>query len=277
MHFQMGLYMFYHYNRTFVIKIRNMSAAQKIALVTGGSRGLGKEMALSLARKGIDVIITYRTNEEEASNVAASIQQLGRKTAVLHLDMSRLQDLDQFINTLKGTLQTVWQSNSFDFLINNAGMGATVPFEKVTEDLFDEFMNVHFKGVYFLTQKCIPFLNQGGRIINISSGTTRFSNPGYSVYASMKGAIEVFTRYLAKELGTKGIAANVVAPGPIETDFNNAAIRNNPNMKGMLSSLTPLGRVGTSEDIGGVVAFLCSEEGRWINGQRIEVSGGINS
>jgi NAD(P)-dependent dehydrogenase (short-subunit alcohol dehydrogenase family) len=277
MHFQMGLYMFYHYNRTFVIKIRNMSAAQKIALVTGGSRGLGKEMALSLARKGIDVIITYRTNEEEASNVAASIQQLGRKTAVLHLDMSRLQDLDQFINTLKGTLQTVWQSNSFDFLINNAGMGATVPFEKVTEDLFDEFMNVHFKGVYFLTQKCIPLLNQGGRIINISSGTTRFSNPGYSVYASMKGAIEVFTRYLAKELGTKGIAANVVAPGPIETDFNNAAIRNNPNMKGMLSSLTPLGRVGTSEDIGGVVAFLCSEEGRWINGQRIEVSGGINS
>jgi NAD(P)-dependent dehydrogenase (short-subunit alcohol dehydrogenase family) len=277
MHFQMGLYMFYHYNRTFVIKIRNMSAAQKIALVTGGSRGLGKEMALSLARKGIDVIITYRTNEEEASNVAASIQQLGRKTAVLHLDMSRLQDLDQFINTLKGTLQTVWQSNSFDFLINNAGMGATVPFEQVTEDLFDEFMNVHFKGVYFLTQKCIPLLNQGGRIINISSGTTRFSNPGYSVYASMKGAIEVFTRYLAKELGTKGIAANVVAPGPIETDFNNAAIRNNPNMKGMLSSLTPLGRVGTSEDIGGVVAFLCSEEGRWINGQRIEVSGGINS
>jgi NAD(P)-dependent dehydrogenase (short-subunit alcohol dehydrogenase family) len=277
MHFQMGLYMFYHYNRTFVIKIRNMSAAQKIALVTGGSRGLGKEMALSLARKGIDVIITYRANEEEASNVAASIQQLGRKTAVLHLDMSQLQDLDQFINTLKGTLQTVWQSNSFDFLVNNAGMGATVPFEKVTEDLFDEFMNVHFKGVYFLTQKCIPFLNQGGRIINISSGTTRFSNPGYSVYASMKGAIEVFTRYLAKELGTKGIAANVVAPGPIETDFNNAAIRNNPNMKGMLSSLTPLGRVGTSEDIGGVVAFLCSEEGRWINGQRIEVSGGINS
>jgi NAD(P)-dependent dehydrogenase (short-subunit alcohol dehydrogenase family) len=277
MHFQMGLYMFYHYNRTFVIKIRNMSAAQKIALVTGGSRGLGKEMALSLARKGIDVIITYRANEEEASNVAASIQQLGRKTAVLHLDMSRLQDLDQFINTLKGTLQTVWQSNSFDLLINNAGMGATVPFEKVTEDLFDEFMNVHFKGVYFLTQKCIPLLNQGGRIINISSGTTRFSNPGYSVYASMKGAIEVFTRYLAKELGTKGIAANVVAPGPIETDFNNAAIRNNPNMKGMLSSLTPLGRVGTSEDIGGVVAFLCSEEGRWINGQRIEVSGGINS
>jgi NAD(P)-dependent dehydrogenase (short-subunit alcohol dehydrogenase family) len=254
-----------------------MSEVQKIAIVTGGSRGLGKEMAFSLAKKGIDVIITYRTNEEEASNVAASVQEMGRKAAVLHLDMSNLAHLDEFINKVKGALQTIWQTNTFDFLVNNAGMGATVPFEHVTEALFDEFMNVHFKGVYFLTQKCIPFINQGGRIINISSGTTRFSNPGYSVYASMKGAIEVFTRYLAKELGSKGIAANVVAPGPIETDFNNAAIRNNPNMKGMLSSLTPLGRVGTAEDIGGVVAFLCTQEGRWINGQRIEVSGGINS
>jgi len=255
----------------------NMTGAQKIALVTGGSRGLGKEMALSLANKGIDVIITYRTNEEEASHVAASVQETGRKAASLHLDMANPAELDQFVNSVKGILQSVWQTSTFDFLINNAGMGATVPFEQVTEALFDEFLNVHFKGVYFLTQKCIPLINPGGRIINISSGTTRFSNPGYSVYASMKGAIEVFTRYLAKELGSKGIAANVVAPGPIETDFNNAAIRNNPNMKGMLSSLTPLGRVGTSEDIGGVVAFLCTEEGRWINGQRIEVSGGINT
>lgn len=254
-----------------------MAGAQKIALVTGASRGLGKDMAISLAGKGIDVILTYRTNEEEASNVAANIQSMGRKAAVLSLDMSHPDTLDQFINSLKGVLQSVWQTNTFDFLVNNAGMGATIPFEQVTEDQFDEFMNVHFKGVYFLTQKCIPLINPGGRIINISSGTTRFSNPGYSIYASMKGAIEVFTRYLAKELGSKGIAANVVAPGPIETDFNSAAIRNNPNLKGMLSSLTPLGRVGTAEDIGGVVAFLCSEEARWINGQRIEVSGGINS
>ena len=254
-----------------------MAGAQKIALVTGASRGLGKDMAISLAGKGIDVILTYRTNEEEASNVAANIQSMGRKAAVLSLDMSHPDTLDQFINSLKGVLQSVWQTNTFDFLVNNAGMGATIPFEQVTEDQFDEFMNVHFKGVYFLTQKCVPLINPGGRIINISSGTTRFSNPGYSIYASMKGAIEVFTRYLAKELGSKGIAANVVAPGPIETDFNSAAIRNNPNLKGMLSSLTPLGRVGTAEDIGGVVAFLCSEEARWINGQRIEVSGGINS
>ena len=155
-------------------------------------------------------------------------------------------------------------------------MGATVPFLQVTEEVFDDFLNVHFKGVYFLTQKCIPFINAGGRIINISTGTTRFSNPGYSVYASMKGAVEVFTKYLAKELGAKGIGANIVAPGPVETDFNNGAIRSNPQMKTVLSSLSPLGRVGEATDIGGVVAFLCSPEAAWINGQRIEVSGGIN-
>lgn len=155
-------------------------------------------------------------------------------------------------------------------------MGATVPFEKVTEELFTEFLNVHFKGIYFLTQKFVPLLNSGGRIINISTGTTRFSNPGYSVYASMKGAIEVFTKYLAKELGPKGIGANVVAPGPVETDFNNAAIRSNPQMKNILGSLSPLGRVGNANDIGPVVAFLCTDDARWINGQRIEVSGGIN-
>ena len=155
-------------------------------------------------------------------------------------------------------------------------MGATVPFTQVTEAIFNDFLNVHFKGVYFLTQKSLPLLNDGGSIINISTGTTRFSNPGYSVYASMKGAVEVFTKYLAKELGGRGIRANVVAPGPIETDFNSAAIRSNPQMKGFLSTLSPLGRVGNADDIGSVVAFLCTDDARWINGQRIEVSGGIN-
>jgi NAD(P)-dependent dehydrogenase (short-subunit alcohol dehydrogenase family) len=154
-------------------------------------------------------------------------------------------------------------------------MGATVPFEEVTEKLFDEFLHVHFKGVYFLTQKCLPLLNAGGRILNISTGTTRFANPGYSVYASMKGAVETLTKYLAKELGSKGITANVLAPGPVETDFNNAAIRSNPVLKERLSSLSPLGRVGVADDIGPVVAFLCSPEAGWINGQRLEVSGGI--
>lgn len=191
--------------------------------------------------------------------------------------MSQFQSLGTFVEELQTVLQNNWNTSQPDFLINNAGMGATIPFTEVTEALFDEFLNVHFKGVYFLTQKLVPHLNQGGGIINISTGTTRFTNPGYSVYASMKGAIEVFTKYLAKELGPKGIRANVVAPGPIETDFNSAAIRNNPQMKERLSSLSPLERVGTAEDIGGVVAFLCTDEARWINGQRIEVSGGINT
>ena len=248
----------------------------KISLVTGGSRGLGKDMALSIAQKGVDVLLTYRTNEADASDTVARIQALGRKAAALPLDMSNFSALDPFIGQLTGVLQSTWHTTTFDYLVNNAGMGATIPFEQVTEAVFDEFLNVHFKGVYFLTQKCVPLLNSGGRIINISTGTTRFSNPGYSVYASMKGAIEVFTKYLAKELGAKGIGANVVAPGPVETDFNNAAIRSNPQMKERLSSLSPLGRVGAANDIGGVVAFLCTDEARWINGQRIEVSGGIN-
>jgi NAD(P)-dependent dehydrogenase (short-subunit alcohol dehydrogenase family) len=253
-----------------------MPSLTKIALVTGGSRGLGKDMAISIAKKGIDVIVTYRSNEPDASDTVAQIQTLGRKGAALHLNMSDFSSLDIFITQLTGVLQSTWNTTSFDFLVNNAGMGATIPFEQVTEEVFDEFSNVHFKSVYFLTQKCVPLMNPGGRIINISTGTTRFSNPGYSVYASMKGAIEVFTKYLAKELGAKGLGANVVAPGPVETDFNNAAIRSNPQMKERLSSLSPLGRVGSADDIGGVVAFLCTDDGRWINGQRIEVSGGIN-
>jgi NAD(P)-dependent dehydrogenase (short-subunit alcohol dehydrogenase family) len=253
-----------------------MSTQPKIALVTGGSRGLGKDMAISLAKKEIDVVLTYQSSKSEADNTVAIIEGLGRKAASLQLDISQPATLDNFIDQLKERLQSKWSTSSFDFLINNAGIGATVPFTEVKEELFDNFMNIHYKGVFFLTQKSVPLLRKGGRIINISSGTTRFVNPGYSVYASMKGAIEVFTRYIAKELGPLGIGANVVAPGPVETDFNNAAIRNNPQMKERLSSLSPLGRVGTPQDIGGVVAFLCTEEAAWINGQRIEVAGGIN-
>jgi NAD(P)-dependent dehydrogenase (short-subunit alcohol dehydrogenase family) len=253
-----------------------MSATTKIALVTGGSRGLGKDMAISIARKGIDVILTYRSSQAEAEEVVKAIEGMGQKAVVLQLDMSDFNSLDAFVQQVSATLQSVWSTSSFDFLVNNAGMGATVPFEKVTEELFTDFLNVHYKGIYFLTQKLVPNINPGGRIINISSGTTRFANPGYSLYASMKGAIETFTKYLAKELGAKGIGANVVAPGPVETDFNNAAIRSNPQMKGFLSSLSPLGRVGAADDIGSVVAFLCTDDARWINGQRIEVSGGIN-
>lgn len=253
-----------------------MSAQKKIALVTGGSRGLGKDMAISIAKKGIDVILTYRSNEAEAKETVASVEALGGKAAALQLDMEDFSSLKGFVQQVLDTLRSGWGTDRLDFLVNNAGMGATVPFLEVTEELFTRFLNVHFKGVYFLTQQLVPHINEGGRIINISTGTTRFSNPGYSVYASMKAAVEVFTKYLAKELGSKGIGANVVAPGPVETDFNNAAIRSNPQFKGVLSSLTPLGRVGAADDIGGVVAFLCTDEAKWINGQRIEVSGGIN-
>ncbi len=253
-----------------------MSATTKIALVTGGSRGLGKDMAICIAKKGRDVILTYRTNEAEAQQTIKEIKTHGQKAIALQLDMRDFNSLDGFVQKTLDSLQANWNTGNFDFLINNAGMGATVPFLQVTEELFTDFLNVHFKSIYFLTQKFAPYINEGGRIINISTGTTRFSNPGYSVYASMKGAIEVFTKYLAKELGAKGIGANVVAPGPVETDFNNAAIRNNPQMKEVLGSLSPLGRVGAADDIGSVVAFLCTDDAKWINGQRIEVSGGIN-
>jgi NAD(P)-dependent dehydrogenase (short-subunit alcohol dehydrogenase family) len=252
-----------------------MSTA-KIALVTGGSRGLGKEMAIRLAKAGHDVIVTYRHHEEEARDTMQTIRQAGQKSAVLPLNMSDPLHREAFISKLQEILQTEFGRTHFDFLINNAGMGATVPFTEVTDAIFNEFMEVHFKGVYFLTQQCLPLLEDGGKIINISTGTTRFCLPGYSVYASMKGAIEVFTKYLAKELGPRRITANVIAPGPVETDFNKAAIRSNPKLKEMLGSLTPLGRVGYAEDIGGVVAFICSEDAQWINGQRIEVSGGIH-
>lgn len=249
----------------------------KIALITGGSRGLGKNMALSLAAKERDVIVTFATKKEEALEVVRQVQALGRRGAAIYLDLKDSKGISTFIKNLHATLEQEFSSEKLDFLINNAGMGTTVPFEEVTETLFDDFMNVHLKGVFFLTQQCLPLMNDHGRIINISSGTTRFANPGYSVYASMKGGLEVLTRYMAKELGKRGITANVVAPGPIETDFNNASIRNNPHLKSALSSMSPLGRVGEPDDIGGVIAFLCSEEARWINGQRIEVSGGINA
>jgi NAD(P)-dependent dehydrogenase (short-subunit alcohol dehydrogenase family) len=248
----------------------------KIALVTGGSRGLGKNMALRLAEKGADVIITYQSQKEAADTVVSEIEKSGRKAVALHLDVADFKSLDGFLQQVSQTLQSKWGVTKFDFLVNNAGIGATIPFAQVTEEDFDRFMNIHFKSVYFLTQKSLPLLNDNGRIINISTGTTRFCVPGYSVYASMKGAIETLTKYLAKDLGARGITVNVVAPGPIETDFNNAAIRNNPERKAAMASMIALGRVGQAEDIGGVVAFLCSADGGWITGQRIEASGGVS-
>ena len=248
----------------------------KIALVTGGSRGLGKDIALRLAQHGHDVVITYQSQKEAAQAVVSEIELHGNQATSLPFDANDFSSLEKFVQQFRELLQNKWNVQSFDFLINNAGIGATLPFAQVTEEDFDKFMNIHFKSVYFLTQQLLPLINDNGRVINISTGTTRFCVPGYSVYASMKGAVEVFTRYLAKEVGAKGITVNVVAPGPVETDFNNGGNRDIPERKKILASQSALGRVGLPGDIGGVIAFLCSEDGGWITGQRLEVSGGIN-
>ncbi|MES2808308.1 MAG: SDR family oxidoreductase [Bacteroidota bacterium] len=253
-----------------------MESKNKIALVTGGSRGLGKDMALKLAEKGINVILTYNSQTEDAKEVVKQIEQAGQKAVALQLNTGDIKSFDAFIENIKGVLSETFGTDRFDYLINNAGFGHHAPIAETTEDAFDNLLNVHFKGVYFLTQKSLPILNDGGGIINISSGLSRFSLPGASAYASMKGAIEVFTRYLAKELGAKGIRANIVAPGAIATDFGGGRVRDDEQMNKAVSSMTALGRPGEAEDIGGVVAFLCSDDARWINGQRIEISGGMN-
>ena len=253
-----------------------MKNRSKIALVTGGSRGLGKDMALQLAQKGIDVILTYKSSKEEVLQVVAQIEQSGRKAAAIQLDAGDVKSFDHFFHQLTGVLEKVFETSHFDYLINNAGIGRNAAIGEVTEEVFDELMNVHFKGVYFLTQKALTLINDGGGIINVSSGLARFSTPGYSAYASMKGGIEVFTRYLAKELGPKGIRANVIAPGAIATDFGGGHVRDNEQINNYIGSVTALGRVGVAEDIGGVVAFLCTEDARWITAQRIEISGGMN-
>ena len=248
----------------------------KIALITGGSRGLGKEMALRLAEKGTDLVITFVTKKEAAEDVAKEIEAKGSKAAVLKFDANDIKGIAGFVDQLKEILSSKWNTDKLDFLVNNAGNGANISFTDATEEQFDLFMNIHYKSVYFLTQKLLPLMNDNGRIIDVSSGTTKYVIPSYPLYAPMKGAVEVLTRYLAKEVGPRGITVNVVAPGPVETDFNNGGNRDIPERKKILASRTALGRVGLPEDIGGVVAFLCSEDARWISGQRIEVSGGMN-
>jgi NAD(P)-dependent dehydrogenase (short-subunit alcohol dehydrogenase family) len=247
----------------------------KIALVTGGSRGLGKSIALHLAAKGQDVILTYNSNLAQAQDSVAQIEKSGRKAVALALDLSDHKSFDAFAAQVKKTLAENWQRSDFDFLVNNAGIGINAPFMETTEEQFDRLMSIHFKGTFFLTQKLLPLIKDGGRIVNISSGLARFSLPGYSAYGAMKGGVEVLSRYLAKELGPRGIAVNVVAPGAIETDFGGGTVRDNPEVNKFIAGQTALGRVGLPDDIGGAVASLLSEDNRWINGQRVEVSGGI--
>ena len=247
-----------------------------IALVTGGSRGLGKNMALHLAHQGIDVLLTYHSQQAEADAVVAEIRALGRRAAALRLDAGNVASFDGFFAQVKATLHDAFQATQFQFLINNAGTALHAAFAETTEAQFDEVVNVHFKGPFFLTQKALAYLADGGRIINISSGLARFSYPGSSAYASVKGAIEVLTRYQAKELGARGITANVVAPGAIATDFSGGMVRDNPQVNAAVAGATALGRVGEPDDIGPLVAFLCTDGARWVNGQRIEASGGMH-
>lgn len=248
---------------------------RKIAILTGASRGLGKNAALHLAKKGVDLIITYHSQADEAEKVVAEIETSGAKAVALKLDVSQSDTFAAFAEEVQSVLQSKWQRTSFDYLVNNAGTGINVPFTETSEAQFDMMMNIHLKGVYFLTQKLVSLIKDGGSIVNISSGLARFTFPGYSAYAIMKGAVETLSRYLAKELGARGIRVNTVAPGAIETDFGGGAVRDNKELNQHIASLTALGRVGLPDDIGGAIASILSDDNRWVNGQRIEAAGGI--
>jgi NAD(P)-dependent dehydrogenase (short-subunit alcohol dehydrogenase family) len=247
----------------------------RIAIVTGGSRGLGKSTALHLAKDGVDVILTYHAQEAAAQAVVAQIEALGRKAVALQLDVAQSNTFAAFAERVRTTLQKHWSTERFQVLVNNAGTGAHALLMDTTEAQFDALVNVHFKGTFFLSQKLLPLMADGGRIVNLSSGLARFALPGYSAYGAMKGAVETLTKYMAKELGPRGIAVNVVAPGAIATDFGGGAVRDNAQLNAFVASQTALGRVGEADDIGAMIASLVSSDNRWINAQRIEVSGGM--
>lgn len=247
----------------------------KIAVVTGGSRGIGRNVVLKLADCGTDSIFTYNSNQGEAEKVVALINKSGRKAIALQLNTGTISTFDSFTQNVSKALKEMGVEK-FDYLVNNAGISHHNSFEKTTEKELDELYNIHFKGVFFLTQKLLLLINDGGRIINISTGLTRFAIPGSSSYASMKGAVEVLTRYMAKELGPRGIAVNTIAPGSIATDFSGGLVRDNPEINKRVAEMTALGRVGQPEDVGRAIASLLSDDNRWINAQRIEVSGGMS-
>lgn len=247
----------------------------KIALVTGASRGLGKDSVLQLAKKGFNIILTYQTKKEAAEEVVKEIEEIGKKAFALPLDISSTAGFDSFINQVKELLEVQFGAAKLDALVNNAGIGYNARFETTTEEVLDAMTNIHFKGPYFLTQKLLPLLNDGSSIVNTSSGLARFSFEGYSAYGAMKAAIDSLSRYQALELGDRKIRVNSIAPGAIETDFGGGAVRDIAEYNQGISSQTALGRVGLPHDIGSIVAFLCSDDSKWINAQRIEVSGGF--
>ncbi len=251
------------------------NTTKRIAIVTGGSRGLGKSTALHLAKDGVDIVLTYHAQEAAALAVVAEIEAMGGKAVALQLDVAQSSSFAAFAEQVRAALKSQWNAERFDVLVNNAGTGLHASLMETTEAQFDNMVNVHFKSTFFLTQKLLPLMADGGRIVNLSSGLARFALPGYAAYGSMKGAVETLTRYMAKELGPRGIAVNVVAPGAIATDFSGGAVRDNPQLNAFVASQTALGRAGEADDIGAMVASLVSGANRWINAQRIEVSGGM--
>ncbi|GAA5120512.1 SDR family NAD(P)-dependent oxidoreductase [Alloalcanivorax gelatiniphagus] len=246
-----------------------------LALITGASRGLGRSAALHLADQGSDVILTYQRNREAADQVVEAIRAKGRRAVALPLDVADSDSFADFVEQVRAALRDTWQTDRFDHLINNAGIGINTPFAETSEEQFDTLMRIHLKGPFFLTQRLLPLIADGGRIVNISSGLARFCMPGFAAYATMKGGIEVLTRYLAHELGERGIAVNTLAPGAIETDFGGGVIRDNQEANAQVAGATALGRVGLPDDIGGAIAALLSPGNGWVNGQRIEVAGGV--
>lgn len=252
------------------------SNSSKVALVTGGSRGLGKDMAIQLAKKNFDVIITYHSDEAAANQVVAAVKETGRNATALQLDVAKSKTFDAFVGNVKAKLASEFGTDTIHALVNNAGTGLYSPFESTTEEQFDNMVNEHLKAAFFLTQKSLPILSDGGSIVNISTGLARFSFNNYSAYAIMKAGIESLSRYQALELGSRKIRVNTVAPGAIETDFGGGAVRDDKDLNAMIAGNTALGRVGLPDDIGSVVAFLCSDDAKWVNAQRIEVAGGIS-
>ncbi|AWM93815.1 short-chain dehydrogenase [Pseudomonas sp. 31-12] len=248
---------------------------RKIALITGASRGLGKNAALHLAAQGIDIIGTYNSKADEAQALVAEIESLGARAVMLQLDVSQSERFEAFATQVADVLRSRFDRPHFDFLLNNAGIGLTASFVDTTVAQFDLLMNIHLKGPFFLTQNLLPLMADGGRILNVSSGLTRFSLAGYGAYAAMKGAMEVLTRYQAKELGARGISVNTLAPGAIETDFGGGTVRDNSDVNSYVASNTALGRVGQPDDIGAAIALLLAPGSQWINGQRVEASGGM--
>ncbi|WOI58300.1 SDR family NAD(P)-dependent oxidoreductase [Palleronia sp. LCG004] len=246
----------------------------KIALVTGANRGLGRNAALAIAKGGSDVIVTYRSNAAQAEEVAAQIREMGRRAVALRLDVADIASFPAFVEALRAELKQSWNRDSFDHLVNNAGHGEFALIEETTEAQFDDLFAVHVKGVFFLAQALLPLLADGGRIVNLSSGLTRVSFPGFAAYAAAKAAVEMLTVYMAREFGTRGIAVNTVAPGAIETDFGGGLVRDNADVNAQFAAMTALGRVGLPDDIGPMIASLLRDDNRWVTAQRIEVSGG---